>query len=225
VNWPPAPAPVFPALIPQGFPVKKIPLFAATEHKSVTGRMYQSARQVYPNWQFELQFGEESWLREQTQNISPYAPNAPHVELEAISQLFLTCYGAYGEFYFDDLEDDSRMSQAVATGDGVTTVFRIYRTWGSGPLARVEPVGGVNLGQMITVYLNGTPLSSSLWTVTNDLSGSHVNFTTAPSAGVAIAMDFSFYYRCRFTDDSQNYEQFLYNLWQLKSCKFQSCKP
>ena len=226
INWP-LPTPLFQALIPQGFPVVKRPLFTASEHKSVTGKMYQAARQVYPNWQFELQFGDESWLREQTQNILPYAPNAPHTELQAISQLFLACYGSYGEFYFDDLEDDSRFGQFVGTGNGVLRTFRVFRTWGTGALARIEPVGGVNLGQPINVYLNGILANPVTWGVNNDTSGTYLGFAagSAPAAGVAITMDFSFYYRCHFTEDMQQYEQFMYNLHQLKSVKFQSVKP
>ena len=220
----PNPTPVFPALPVVGFPVHKKPLFTGWQHKSVTGRTYLTARQVYPNWDFELQFSKDSWLREQTQNNPIYGPNSPHVEFEAISQLFLSCYGTYGEFYYDDPEDDSRLGQSIGIGDGVTTTFRVMRTWGSTPLARVEPVGGANLGQPITVYLNGTPLAGA-WGVNNTSSGTYLTFSSAPGAGVAITMDFSFFYRCRWKDDMQEYQQFNYNLWELGKCEFRSTKP
>src|SRR5579863_4236208 len=157
INFPTNPPPVFPALPVVGFPVRKSPIFSAWEHKSVTGMQYQTARQVYPNWDFQLQYGDSAWLREQTQNNPIYLPNSPYVEFEAISQLFLSCLGSYGEFWYDDLEDDSRTGQVVAVGDGATTSFRIVRTWGTGPLARLEPVGGINLLQPVALYLNGVP--------------------------------------------------------------------
>ena len=222
----PNPTPIFPALPVVGFPVHKKPLFTGWQHKSVTGREYLTARQVYPNWDFELQFSKDSWLREQTQNNPLYTPNSPHVEFEAISQLFLSCYGTYGEFYYDDPEDDSRLGQPIAIGDGMTTTFLVLRTWGFTPLARVEPVGGVNFGQAINVYFNGgSPISPLFYSVTNDPSGSHLNFSTAPEAGVVITMDFSFFYRCRWKDDMQEYQQFNYNLWELGKCEFKSTKP
>ena len=227
VQYPSDPPPVFPALPPQGFPVTKRPVFTGWEHRSIAGQQWQTARQAYPNWEFELQYADDSWLREQTQNVEVYAPNSPRVEFEALSQLFLRCFGNYGEFWYDDPEDDSRFGQAIAIADGVAFSYRVVRTWGLvGSLARVEPVGGVNLSQPVNVYLDGgSPISSSLYTVTNDLHGSFLNLTTVPAAGVAITMDFNFYYRCRWLEDGQQYEQWAYNLWQLGKAKFRSVKP
>lgn len=222
----PSPTPVFPALPVQGFPVSKKPFFTSWQHRSVTGKQFQCFRQVYPNWDFELQYGDMAWLREQTQNQQKYQNNSPFTEFEAMSQLFLACYGSYGDFFYDDPEDDSRFAQPIATGDGSTTQFRVVRTWGLvGPTARIEPVGGVNLGLPITVYLNGSPVAGSTYSVTNDPSGSHLTFTSAPGGGVAITMDFFYYYRCRWLEPNQQYDQFLYNLWQLGKAKFRSVKP
>ena len=222
----PSPTPVFPFLPVQGFPVHKRPVFTSWQHRSVTGKQYQTFRQVYPNWQFELQYAQDSWLREQTQNIVLFSPNSPYVEFETISQLFLSCQGKFGEFYYDDLEDDSRLGEDIGVGDSSTQHFRISRTWGSGALARIEPVGGINLGGITNVYLNGgAAISPSLYTVTNDLDGSHLNFITPPGSGVVITMDFSFYYRCRWMDDVEQYDQWARNLWNFGKCSFQSVKP
>lgn len=225
VNYPTNPPPLFPKLPPEGFPVRKTPIFTAWEHKSVAGFQYQTARQVYPNWDFQLQYGDSSWLREQTQNSVLFATNSPFVEFEALSQLFLKCLGSYGEFWYDDPEDDSRTGQIIAIGNGSASSFRIMRTWGIEPLARLEPVGGVNLGNTIAVYLNGVVQLTNTYTVTNDLSGSHLNFATPPAAGAIVSMDFSFYFRCRWKEDSQQYDQWAMNLWQYGRCEFRSVKP
>lgn len=221
VNWP-VPTPQFPVLPVQGFPITKSPVFSAWQHRSVSGKQYQSARQAFPNWTFQLQYGDDAWLREQTQNISPYRPNVPYREFEAISQLFLACYGKYGEFWYDDPEDDSRLAQPIGTGNGVTQSFRAVRTWGLPPLARVEPVGAVDIGRTIQVYQNGV-IDTFNWALNAD----HTFFTcsSAPAAGVAITADFSFFYRCHFEEDQQQYDQFNYNLWQYGKCKFVSVKP
>lgn len=225
IGFPSNPPPLFPTLPVIGFPVQKKPYFATWEHKAVSGQAWQTARQVYPNWDFELQVEDDAWFREQTQNNPIYSANAPYTELEAVSQLFLSCFGAYGEFWYDDQEDDSRTSQYIAPGDGSNTSFRVIRTWGVYPLARVEPVGGVNLGSTINAYIGGVLQNSSSYTVTNDLTGSHINFTTPPSYGAVISMDFSFYFRCRFMEDNQQYDQFMMNLWQARKISFRSVKP
>ena len=226
IGFPSNPPPLFPTLPVIGFPVHKKPYFATWEHKAVSGQAYQTARQVYPNWDFELQVADDAWFREQTQNNPLYSPNAPYTELEAVSQLFLSCFGAYGEFWYDDPEDNSSAGQLIGDGTGSWTSFLIMRAWGTDTLSRIEPVGGVNLGATTNVYLNGgSPISPTLYTVTNDLTGSHVNFTTAPSNGVAVTMDFSYYFRCRFKEDNQQYDQFMMNLWQARKIEFRSVKP
>ena len=226
IGFPTNPPPIFPALNPLAFPIHKKPTFSAWEHKSVSGAQYQTARQAYPNWEFELQYAEDSWLREQTQNNPIYVPNSPNVELETISQLFLSCYGSYGEFWYSDPEDNSRSGQFIYTGDGSTTVFRVIRTWGFEPFARVEPVGGINIyDPALAVYLDGVSQPYSTFTVTNDLTGTHLNFNSAPALGVTITMDFSYYYRCQWKEDMQQYNQWAYNLWQLRKAEFRSVKP
>lgn len=219
----PSPTPQFPALPVQGFPVKKTPIFSAFQHRSVSGKQYSSARQAFPNWTFELQYGNDAWLREQTQNIALYRPNSPYTEFEAISQLFLSCYGKYGEFWYDDPEDDSRAGQPIATGNGAALTFRAVRTWGLSPLARIEPVGAVNSGQPWKVYENGVDETAN-YSLSAD-SASFVRTGSPPASGVAITADFSFLYRCHFAEDNQQYDQFLYQLWQLGQCKFMSVKP
>ena len=203
--------------------MKRSPLFSVFEHRSVSGKQYQSARQAFPNWTFELQYGNDAWLREQTQNISPYLPNSPYREFEAISQLFLSCYGKYGEFWYDDLEDNSRLGQPIGIGDGATLKFRAVRTWGLSPLARIEPVGAVNLDKTIVVYENGVD-KTFFWAI-NDDNTNFVRTAPAPAAGVVITADFSFLYRCHFDEDQQQYDQFLYALFQLGRCRFMSVKP
>jgi hypothetical protein len=225
IAYPTDPPPILPQLSVQGYPVHRKPFFTAWEHKSVSGAQYQSARQIYPNWDFQLQIGDDAWLREQTQNRVLYGPNSPHVELETWSQLFLACFGSYGEFWYRDPEDSSRAGQLIGVGDGSTGRFRIVRTWGFTPLARIEPVGGVDLTATINVYFNGILITPTAYTVTNELTGSWLNCIGAPANGFPVTMDFSFFYRCRWKDDMQQYDQWAYNLWQLGKAEFRSVKP
>lgn len=213
----PNPPPVFPS-VNSGYSVHMIPTFATIVQTSVSGNEGRSARQAYPLWEFELTFER---LADATQNSTPDPYRVGSADLQKLCGLFLVTAGQYGRFYFPSPEDSSRVGQAIATGNGTTTAFTIVRSWGSAGVGSTftEPVGGVQPTPAAKVYLNGV-LQSSGYTITNNV----LTFTVAPGNGVAITMDFSFYYLCRFLEDVQDFEQFYYHLWQLKTLKFRSVK-
>jgi len=202
-----------------GWSVKKIPTVATLQATSVLGIERRATRQAFPLWEFEATFEA---LREQTQNDPVYLPTSPYTELEQISGLFLACRGDYGEFYFNDPDDNSRLSVPLGISDGVGLSFLTYATYPSGNHTSFEPVGG--LQSVEAVYLNGSLyMGGHLGPFPN---GQFLTWPTAPPVlGTEIAASYHFYYRCRFIDDMQNYSQFYKNLWEYKSCKFRSVKP
>lgn len=211
----PFPTPVLPNL--NGFDVKKTPTYDSLVAQSVSGREVSSPRQAYPLWEFDLTY---EILRDPTQNQNPYLQYAGQTEFQSILDMFLACSGQFGRFFYNDLSDNSRLGQAIGIGDAATTSFRLVRTWGSGSLSFAEPIGGINLTQAIVVYLNGTPTTGYAL----DSMGQNIVFASAPGSGVAITMDFYFYYFCRFLNDIVDFEQFYANLWMMKSFKFRSVK-
>ena len=60
---------------------------------------------------------------------------------------------------------------------------------------------------------------------TVDASNGLVTFVTPPTAGQAITADFTYWFRVRFVDDTAEFENFMYQLWQLKQIKLQSALP
>jgi hypothetical protein len=46
--------------------------------------------------------------------------------------------------------------------------------------------------------------------------------TTPPPSGQAITADFTYWFRVRFADDTAEFENFMYQLWQSKQIKLQS---
>lgn len=220
INYP-SPTPVFPVLAPLAWSVHKKPLMASRVTAAMSGRENQLACAAYPRWAFTLTYGGDSWLRDQTQNITP-GPNAiGQTELEQLSGLYLACLGPYGEFYYSDPDDNSRSNQFVANANSTTT-FPLYYTWGSGPFSPsfTAPVSGIQT--LDAVYINDVeqnPLSYSL-----DSTRTMLVFNVAPAVGV-ITADFHFYYRCRFLDDQMEYSQWAQNLWEVKQVQFESVKP
>lgn len=206
------------AVIGRGWSVKRTLDFGKTLlGTAFSGResvMYQQAQAV---WRFDLVF---NFMRDQTQDQNAQAPWKGFTEFQAISRLFNWAAATRGSFYFEDRSDNSRTGQAIATGDGTTTQFTVVRTiiFQIG-LTLIEPVGAVNLARPRTVYLNGVAQAPSSY----GFSGNQLVFiTAAPGNGVAITMDFWFYYLCRFSTHRQDYDEFMKNLWTLGRCEFES---
>lgn len=223
----PSPTPVFPVLPPLAWSVHKKPILASRVTIGATGRENQLACAAYPRWAFTLTYGGNSWLREQTQNITPDPTLAGFTELEQLSSLFLACKGAYGEFYYEDPDDNSRLAQAVGFGPlSVSPIsFPLFYTWGTGPFSPslTLPVGGINT--IDTVYDGlGHVINPSFYTL--DATRTQLVFPSG-TAGIGgnITADFHFYFRCRFLDDHMDYSQFDRNLWEVKEVRFESVKP
>lgn len=219
----PSPTPVFPTLPPLAWSVHKKPIMASRVSIAATGREVQLAAAVYPRWAFVLSYGNSSWLRDQTQNSTPYAPLAGFTEMEEISGLFLACRGAYGEFYYSDPDDNSRLNQGLAVSDGINTHIPLYYSWGNGPFAPslILPVTGIQ--SIDAVYFNGVAQPSGNYSL--DATKTVLILVAPAPNGVVITADFHFYYRCRFLEDHMEFSQWAKNLWELKEVKFESVKP
>jgi uncharacterized protein (TIGR02217 family) len=83
-----------------------------------------------------------------------------------------------------------------------------------------EPIVAPNI--VSAVYLDGITQSPASYGV--DPNTGLVTFETAPGSGLIITADFSYYFRCRFVDDSYAFENFMFQLWQLKKLTFISVR-
>ncbi len=80
--------------------------------------------------------------------------------------LYIQCQGQSGTFLYTDPTDNSATNQAIATGDGSTTVFTFVRTLGGA----TEPASWVT--SVANVYLNGVNQPSG-WT-SHDTQHAHL---------------------------------------------------
>ena len=199
--------PIFPTL-PVGFPVTVKPIMANVVGQIPVGRDMRAPEQTLPIWEIDLNFEE---LRDQTQNSVPYSNLAGFTDFTQLVQLFLASVGQYGQFLLDAPWDDSRVDQIIGTGDGTTKTFFMVRTWGYGQLAFTEPVGAVN--SVLNVKINGVVLSPAFWTI---VDRNILTFATAPASNAVITSTFSYYYRCQWAEDQQQYEEFLKDRWTAK---------
>ncbi len=133
-----------------------------------------------------------------------------------LAGFFLGRQGSFGTFLFDDPTDDAVIGASIGTGDGVTVEFqlgRLFNIWFYEPIYAPHVVSHL--------YVNGTDPGG--WTV-DSLTGK-VTFASAPANATALTADFTYYFRVRFADDTAEFSNFMYQLWELKQVKLQSVLP
>lgn len=204
-------AQIFPSLPGLAWSVTKVPTFQTRIQRAVSGRELRALDYPYPLWQFTLVF---NFLRDNA--------SAGYDELRTLMGFFLLCQGAYGTFLFQDPSDYEVAGQSLGTGDSSTTAFQLQRAMGmtlpGGGFT--EPIGAPNV--VSALYFNGITQNPAGYSV--DFDTGIVTFDTPPPTGLAITVDFSYWFRCRFVDDSYDFENFMYRLWQLKKLTFISVR-
>jgi uncharacterized protein (TIGR02217 family) len=202
---------VFPALPGLSWSVTKTPTFQTRIQRAVSGRELRALDYPYPLWQFTLVF---AFLRDE--------PTAGLDELRSLLGFYLTCQGAYGTFLFQDPNDYQVTGQYLGTGDSSSAVFPLQRTMGTSLPGGgfVEPIVAPNL--VTAVYFDGITQNSAIYGIDPDTG--LLTFATPPSTGLIVSADFSYWFRCRFVDDSYDFENFMYRLWQLKKLTFISVR-
>ncbi|HEY8033048.1 MAG TPA: glycoside hydrolase TIM-barrel-like domain-containing protein [Methylocella sp.] len=197
----------FPALPGLSWSVHKRPSFSTRIASHVSGREVRLPFYATTLYEFELTIdGLDS---------NGSYPGLGANSLQSLMGLYIQCQGQSGTFLYTDPTDNSATNQAIATGDGSTTVFTFVRTLGGA----TEPASWVT--SVANVYLNGVNQPSG-WTLTTPNT---LTFTTAPGNLVAITASFSYAFNCRFIDDQEDFENMMNGLWQVQSLKFRSVKP
>lgn len=183
-------------------------LFKTKIKEAVSGKESRMTYQVYPRFLFELQY---EFLRH---NLTPS-------ELKSISGLFAQMYGNYDTFLYTDPVYNTVTDEPFGTGDGSTTAFQLVATF--------QNTGGPGLAEIIQ-NLNGTPVIKKAG-VTQTTPANYsigatglVTFTSAPGSGQALTWSGSFYYRCRFDDDSMTFNQFMKDFWRARRVRLKSIK-
>jgi uncharacterized protein (TIGR02217 family) len=202
---------IFPALPGLAWSVTKSPTFQTRIQRAVSGRELRALDYPYPLWQFTLVF---DFLRDNAA--------AGYDELRTLMGFFMLCQGAFGTFLFQDPSDDRVSGQQIGTGDTLRTVFQLQRTMGNTLLGGgfLEPILAPNV--VNAVYFNGIVQDPAGYSV--DSMTGLVTFNIAPGSGLIITADYSYYFRCRFIDDSYAFENFMFQLWQLKKLTFISVR-
>ena len=197
---------IFPALQGLAWNTVRTPTWKTRIQQSVSGRETRQSDWSYPRYGYEINY---DFLR-----------SAPAFgELQTLIGFLNQMQGQTNSFLYQDDDDNSVTAQQIGTGDGTTVTFPLIREFGG----FIEPVSRVNAISFVS--LAGTPTTA--YTVTADAgneSGSSITFTSAPPSGAAITASFTYYWRCRFTEDTTDFTKFLYGMSSVSSLKFITVK-
>lgn len=200
--------PRFPDLPGLGWPVRRTPVGGSTRSRqTVSGRRAVLSLWQNPLFEFELSFEA---LTSSDQRLGLYARSKQMLE-----GFFLQQQGSYGTFVFVDKTDSQQLGAALGIGDNTTSTFVATRMIGSyqGPADYVLNVD--------TVYANGVALDPSTWTL---VLPNQIVFSTPPAAETVLSLDFWWGYICTFAEDKMTMDQFMTDVWELKSLRLVSVR-
>ena len=198
--------PIMPQLpISMASGIHKTPVFNTARQKSAAGYVSALALQPYPTWQFEFSLD----------HIQGNEAAASTILAKFFGVFMSTCGGAI-PFLFVDPQNSGVLTDQFGTGNGTTTAFQLSRNI-NGAVDIVQFVIGSPL-----IYINGTLTTSYTMSVTGV-----VTFSTPPAVGAVLTWTGSFYYLCRFSEDTlDSTRSFSINngldQWMIQGVKFQS---
>ncbi|OTG79754.1 hypothetical protein B9T33_11495 [Acinetobacter sp. ANC 5054] len=199
---------LFPELPGLEWELSKTPIFNTKIMTSANGRELRASYQAVPKYEISMSF---AFLRE----------SKGRNELQQLEGFFIERRGAFDSFLFKMPEDCEY--DCTFVGDGVTKIFQLYRLMRDVkyPLSHVKPVGG-GVGALMW----DSNVRKPMWYIDDLLLqwSSGVDFTISKDGvlsllspipkGLILRVVGTFYYRCRFADDEQQYTNFMSKLWK-----------
>jgi uncharacterized protein (TIGR02217 family) len=198
---------LFPTLAGLTWNVVKKPKFSTVIAPHVSGREVRVSNYSLPLYEWDMTY---EFLR----------ANA-FAELQTLMGFFLQRQGTFDTFlYKDPSENNIIVLGAVGAGDGALTVYTLTKTYAG----FTEPVGYADPATLRVYFTVGgvTTEQTTGWSFT---SPNQIVFVSPPAIGTTITASYTWYYRVRFGEDAQDYNNFMYQLWELKKLSLLSVKP
>ncbi|WP_151808939.1 DUF2460 domain-containing protein [Acinetobacter soli] len=195
---------LFPELPGLEWDLTKTPMFNTKIMQSVNGRELRASYQAVPKYQISMSF---AFLRE----------SKGRKELQKLEGFFLERRGSFDSFLFKMPEDNE--FQCTFIGDGVQTSFQLYKQINTTQLSLQHTQADQSENPLMWSVIS----SSRMWTNPTSLmwvlqfsinSKGLVLFTIPLAAGESVTITGTYYYRCRFADDEQQYTHFMSKLWK-----------
>lgn len=202
--------PQLPSLAGLAYPVPRVPQWSNTKTESQSGKETAVKWWSSPRYEWTL-----SW------NVLRTTVGNP--ELQTLAGFFGSLAGGGSVFLYRDPDDNTVTGQAIATGDGSTKTFQLQRTFGNGLNVYTENVYAPNTSATKVAYVDGVATTAT-WNDFDSATPGTITFASAPANGKAITADFSFFFPCRFVDDTMTLNLFMSGLYEAQGVAFKSIK-
>jgi uncharacterized protein (TIGR02217 family) len=203
---------VFPSLIGQAWDINRTPIWDTTIETNVSGKEVRLSNFTSPRYQWDISYNA---LRQGTVH------NIAYTEFSQLLGFYNARQGAFDSFLYNDSDDNSVTTQAIGTGDGTTKAFQLVRALGGFS----EPVFAPNV--VSAVYVDGVLKTADVdYTVSSwgSANSGVITFVTAPANTKAVTADFTYYWPCRFLNDSISFNKFISNMYEGKKLSIISLK-
>ncbi len=200
---------LFPELPGLEWELTKAPIFNTKIMTSINGRELRASYQAIPKYSITMSF---AFLRE----------NKGRNELQQLEAFFTARRGAFDSFLYK-MPDDNQY-QCTFVGDGSTTTYQIFKHMHGLKM----PLGNtVEMTQPVNPNMWNKNEGRNMWDSNTDkpmwrngLSGitsdGKLILDDPLDEGEEITVSGTFFYRCRFSDDEQQYVNFLHRLWKAQ---------
>ncbi len=153
-------------------------------------------------------------------------------DMAYVQGFYEACKGSFGWFTFDPsvlnlqsmsvVHDTTKLRNGFfGVGDSVTTTFPLWRStavFGAGQVQELELIQNVSL--LGGIYKSGALIPSADYMLTN--FPAQVTFAAPPPLGAVLAWEGNYSYLCKFSEDTLEPEEFMYQFWQLRSLKLET---
>lgn len=199
---------LFPELPGLEWDTSLTPMFNTKIMTSINGRELRASFQAVPKYEISLSY---AFLRE----------NKGRKELQQLQGFYLERRGAFDSFLYK-MPDDNEFN-CTFLGDGTTTSYQLYKQMYDTPLLLGNTEEKVVQAIDPNMW-NQTPVKSMwdanttkrMWnTATAQITADGKYILSQPiEAGIELNIKGTYYYRCRFKDDTQQYVNFMHKLWK-----------
>lgn len=195
---------LFPELPGLEWDLTKTPMFNTKIMQSVNGRELRASYQAVPKYQISMSF---AFLRE----------SKGRKELQQLEGFFLERRGSFDSFLFKMPEDNE--FQCTFVGDGVQTSFQLYKQINTTQIPLQHTQAEQSEDPLMWDEVASKPMWSEpddqMWLLQFDITTNGLLQMPIPLAvGESITISGTYYYRCRFADDEQQYTNFMSKLWK-----------
>lgn len=201
---------LFPELPGLEWELSKTPIFNTKVMTSVNGRELRASYQAIPKYEISMSF---AFLREKNGRN----------ELQQLESFFLERRGAFDSFLFK-MPDDYEFN-CTFQGDGTTTSYQLYKQMHTSviPLAHTK---AETIFDVDPTFWNEDD-NQQFWSDNDDdlfwddttaiiSKDGKITLSKPIDEGFKFEVDGTYYYRCRFADDEQQFTNFMHKLWNAK---------